>query len=333
MDIVDKMFQGDRLALARLLSILENNTPEVPLVMSRIQQNQDNGYYIGFTGAPGSGKSTLVDKMILQIRNNNLEVGVVAIDPTSPFSGGAILGDRIRMQNHALDPGVFIRSLATRGSLGGLSRAAKNTARILNASGKDYCIIETVGVGQVEIDIVDTADTTVVVLMPDTGDSIQAIKAGIMEIADIIVVNKADLKGTDQLIADLMLMLHENQRHSWWQVPVIATQADKNIGIKELFEKIEEHKEVLKDTGMLVAKRKEQRVSEFMEIIEQTLLDVILESQKDDSEFCEIINNVMAGLIDPYSAAKKVFGNENLIKRWMMRLSSEILIERRRVDA
>jgi LAO/AO transport system kinase len=322
MDIVDKLFQGDRLALARLLTILENDSPQAPQVMRRIQQKRDNGYCIGVTGSPGSGKSTLVDKLILQIRNKNLAVGVIAIDPTSPFSGGAILGDRIRMQNHALDPGVFIRSLATRGSLGGLSRAAKNSARILTASGKDYCIIETVGVGQVEIDIVDTADTTIVVLMPDTGDSIQAIKAGILEIADIIVVNKADMKGTDRLIADLKIMLNENQRHGCWQVPVLATQASGNIGIKELFEKIEEHKQLLQETGALVARRQEQSVGEFMEIIEQTLLDVIKESRKEDSEFCDITKKVMDGVVVPYAGAMEVLGNKTLVKRWVMRVNA-----------
>ncbi|HQG30738.1 MAG TPA: methylmalonyl Co-A mutase-associated GTPase MeaB [Deltaproteobacteria bacterium] len=323
MGLVNKMLAGDRRALAQLLTIIENEKPESSHIMHMVQQNQTNGYYIGVTGSPGSGKSTLVDKIILQIRSLGLKAGVIAVDPSSPFSGGAILGDRIRMQNHALDSGVFIRSLATRGSLGGLSRAAKNSARILNASGKDYCIIETVGVGQIEIDIVDSADTTIVVLMPEAGDSVQAIKAGILEIADIIVVNKADIKGSDRLIADLQVMLQENQRHSWWQIPVLATQATKDIGVKELFEKIEEHRRVLGETGHLQTRRQEQRVTEFMEIIEQKIKDFFKECKKEDTYLKKITEKVKAGELDPYSAAIEALGSNDLFQNLLMKMRGE----------
>lgn len=315
---MEKALAGDRNALSRLLSLIERASPEAVTAMSLIHRQPENGYYVGITGPPGTGKSTLVDKLTLELRKRDFSVGIVAVDPSSPFSGGSVLGDRIRMQRHALDAGVFIRSMASRGSLGGLSRAARDAARVLNCSGRDFCLIETVGAGQVEVDIADAADTTVVVLMPETGDGIQAIKGGILEIADILVVNKADLPGSDRLVSHLQYMLFENQRFDWWDVPVLAVQADENVGVVELLEKIEEHWQVLQEQGRMTSRRREQRERELMEIVGRELSDRLAMGRREDSRFAEIVKKVSDGEMDPHTAAAELLSDRRLMERWLL---------------
>jgi LAO/AO transport system kinase len=312
------MLDGERSALSRLLTLVEEETPEALQVMRFIQGHVGRAYTIGVTGPPGSGKSTLVDKLTLLMRGDGLAVGIVALDPSSPFSGGAILGDRIRMQNHTLDQGVFIRSLATRGSSGGLARATRDTVRLLDASGKDFCIVETVGVGQVELDIIDIADTVIVVSMPETGDSIQAMKAGILEIADILVVNKADLDGAGRLAAYLEEMVRDTQRDQWWQVPVLMSQASRNIGVDTLLSAIADHRRALQQSGEFLARRKQRRAKEFMEVAERTLTDRLRESIGKDPHLSAVYRKVMDGEIDPHSAAVDVLNNISLIPRWLL---------------
>ena len=214
----------------------------------------------------------MVDKLTAVARGKGLSVGIIAVDPTSPFSGGAVLGDRIRMQQHYLDDGVFIRSMATRGSHGGLPRTASAVLKLLDAFGKDVIFVETVGVGQTELDIMETVDATVVVLVPEAGDTIQTMKAGLMEIADIFAVNKADRPGADYLMAELEIMLHQSPKQSWWQVPVITTQAVNGIGIKELYEHIERYYQALEQSGRLALKRQQQRKAEFLQTIERKIM-------------------------------------------------------------
>lgn len=318
LNLARSMLAGERSALSRLLTLLEEETPETASVMRFLQGHTGRAHVIGVTGPPGSGKSTLVDKMTGVMRGEGLTVGIVAFDPSSPFSGGAILGDRIRMQNHALDRGVFIRSLATRGSGGGLARAARNAIRLLDASDKDFCIVETAGVGQVELDVMDVADTVIVVSMPETGDSIQAMKAGILEIADILVVNKADLSGAERLVAYLEDMTRENQRDPWWQVPVVMTQASRNQGIAALFGKIVDHRRALQEWGELLARRRKRRAKEFMELVERKLKDLLMQRASQDEQLSAFFQKVMDGEIDPHSAAIEVLNNSGLARRWLL---------------
>lgn len=317
MDIVNRMLAGDRRALSRLVSVIEKESDEVAEVMQRVQPHTGKAYCLGVTGPPGSGKSTLVDKLALLLRSRDMSVGIIALDPTSPFSGGAILGDRIRMDRHALDQGVFIRSMATRGSLGGLARAVRDTVRLFDASGKDFCIIETVGVGQIELDIVDTADTVVVVSMPETGDSIQVMKAGILEIADILVVNKADLPGAQRLANDLEAMARDNQRYPWWGVPVVPTVAKLNEGLERLMEQVEQHREALQETGQLSVRRQEQRAKELMEIVERLIRDRLMKAKKAGGRLGEIIQEVAEAKLNPHAAAMEILNDRSLFQGWL----------------
>src|SRR5919197_1959015 len=242
-DLVERMLAGDQRALAQLMSHVERHSAEVPEIMRRIAPALGRGYCVGITGPPGAGKSTITATLTAQARQQGHTVGIIAVDPTSPFSGGALLGDRIRMQQHYLDAGVFIRSMATRGSHGGLPQAAQGGRKLLDAFGKDLILLETVGVGQTELDIVEAADTTVVILVPESGDTIQTMKAGIMEIADLFVVNKADRDGADRMLRELRMLVHMHPRSDWWDIPVLSTQAHKNVGIAELHATIEQHRQ------------------------------------------------------------------------------------------
>jgi LAO/AO transport system kinase len=323
MELVDRMLAGNEASLARLITLVEREATEVPQIMSRIYPNLGKAYSVGFTGPPGAGKSSLVDRLTAVMRGSGCTVGIIACDPSSPFSGGAVLGDRIRMQQHYLDKGVFIRSLATRDSRGGLSRAARGAVKLMDASGKDFVLVETVGVGQTELDIVEAADTTVVVLVPEAGDAIQTMKAGLLEIADIFVVNKADREGADGLVAELEKMLHQSPKQEWWQVPVLMTQATKDIGIPELYESILKHKEVLEQTGKLALHRQRQRKSEFMHTIQQRLVARILKLVEREGSMMTSLERVEKGDIDPYSASMEILNNKNLLRQWLAELEQE----------
>ena len=316
MELVDRMLAGDQIALARLISRVENRSPEVPRIMAEIHPHTGRAYRIGITGPPGAGKSTMVDKLTGLLRQQGATVGVVAVDPTSPFTGGALLGDRIRMQQHYLDPGVFIRSMGTRGSFGGLARATKDVVKLLDAFGKDYILVETVGVGQTEMDIVSASDTVVVVLVPEGGDSVQAMKAGLMEIADIFVINKADRGGAERMQAEVQAILMMNGHpNPDWPVPVLLAEADHNKGMAELYEAIGQHRHMLETTHRLVARREGHSKLELVEIMEEKLRERLMNEASSDGLFAEYLAKVKAGVLDPYTAANELFKNKQLLEK------------------
>jgi LAO/AO transport system kinase len=314
-DLVDRMLAGDQRALAQLMSHVERHSAEVPEIMRRIAPALGRGYCVGITGPPGAGKSTLTDKLTAYARQQGQTVGIIAVDPTSPFSGGAILGDRIRMQQHYLDAGVFIRSMATRGSHGGLPQAAQGVRKLLDASGKDLILLETVGVGQTELDIVEAADTTVVLLVPESGDAIQTLKAGILEIADLFVINKADREGADRLLSELRLLVHMHPRYDWWDIPVLATQAHNNVGIVELYATIAQHRQRLADTGQLLIRRRQHRRQELLGLLQQRLMALLVAQLEQHPELLTLNAQVQDGLLDPYTAVEQILGGKDIL-RW-----------------
>jgi len=304
-DLLNKVLEGDRIAAARMITMIENDEEAKNELMSKIYPYTGHAYIIGVTGSPGAGKSTLTDKLVSEIRHHGLTVAIIAIDPTSPFSGGAILGDRIRMQSHYLDPGVFIRSMGTRGSLGGLSRATNEAVKVMDALGKDIVIIETVGVGQSEFDIMHIANTTLVVLTPGAGDAIQTIKAGIMEIADIFVVNKSDLEGSDRVKMEVEAML-DMKKTNGWRPPVVQTASISGNGFQELWHKILDHKNYLESSGHLVNQRKKRLEEEAREILEHEVKKHVWQAVEASGEWEQIVESLYNKEMDPYTAAKKL---------------------------
>lgn len=316
-ELIKEMLAGNKQSLARLITLVERENPQVPEIMEAIHSHTGRAYCIGVTGPPGGGKSTLVGKLISISREKGLEVGVLAVDPTSPFSGGAVLGDRVRMQQHYLDEGVFIRSMATRGSYGGLPKTASGVIKLFDAFGKQVIFVETVGVGQTELDIMETADTTLVVLVPEAGDTVQTMKAGLFEIGDIFVVNKADRPGADYLVAQLEMMLHERPKQSWWQVPVVATQAVNDVGTREVYQHIEHHHQVLEEIGELALRRRRQRRAELLRTIEHKIMTQVIKFIEEDGHLTIYLEKVERGELDPYSAAKEILNTRTLLDNWL----------------
>ena len=311
-DLVRRMLEGDRLALARLITRVENRTPEVPEIMRAVHGRTGRGYVLGVTGPPGAGKSTVVDRLTSLLRAEGLEVGVIAVDPSSPFTGGAVLGDRIRMQTHTLDPGVFIRSMATRGSLGGLARATGDVIKLMDAFGFPWIIIETVGVGQTELDIVRQADTTVVTLVPESGDSIQAMKAGLMEVADVFAVNKADRDGAHALMAELRFSVHLHHtsgtgpKDADWEVPVLALQAVHDVGVDALLAEVKRHRTTLEQAGALDKRRQARRRAELEALLVEEFTAQVTAQVQRDPALARTLELVTAGTLDPYSAVARI---------------------------
>jgi LAO/AO transport system kinase len=274
--------------------------------MRRIYSHTGSAYVVGVTGPPGAGKSTVVDELIRVIREKGLSVGIIAVDPNSPFSGGAILGDRIRMMRHAVDDGVFIRSMGARGHLGGLALAARNTILVLDALGMDIVLAETVGVGQSELEIAGTADTTVVIIPPGLGDGVQAIKAGIMEIADIFVVNKADHPQANKVAADIRDLLRMDLKQREWVPSIVKTIATQNTGLEDLWTRIEQHRNYLAASGELEKRRRDRLEREIIEIAERRLRERVLELSTETPEFHAMLDLVATHQLDPYQAADKI---------------------------
>lgn len=322
MKLVEQMLEGDTLALSRLISLVENESNQTPEIMKLISSRLGRAHRIGITGPPGVGKSTLVDKLTILMRKKDLKVGIVAVDPTSPFTGGAVLGDRIRMQQHYLDEGVFIRSMATRGSMGGLPQTAGAVIKLLDASGKDVILVETVGVGQSEVDIMEKTDTVVVIQCPESGDAVQTMKAGLFEIADIFVVNKADHPDADRLVRDIQGMLHLKQ-HGWWNIPVVSTEAVNDVGIDELYRQVELHYETLCETGQLSQRRRSQRRSDFITTVEHRLTHKLLSAIEQDGQLSHYVEMVEKGELDPYSGADEVLSSGKLLTDWLRQQSSQ----------
>jgi len=311
MSLAKQILEGDIRAASRLMRDIDDRIPSAMNVLKDLYPKTGKGFIIGITGPPGSGKSTLVDKMVDIFRKEGKSVGIVAVDPTSPFTGGAILGDRIRMQRHATDEGVFIRSLATRGCLGGLSRSTQDIVNVMDAMGKDIILVETVGVGQDEVEIVNTAHTSIVVLVPGLGDDIQAIKAGIIEIGDIFVINKCDREGADKVDRDLRMVLEMGRRREdSWEPTIFKTEAILGKGIFELVYGIYRHKQMLEQTQTLEKKLRERTKATFLEILETEVMAHFVEKMEKEGQWETLIDDLVKRRTDPYSVVQKMMSEE-----------------------
>jgi len=305
-ELVDGVLAGRRRHLAKLITLIENEDPAAAEALSLLYRHTGRAHIVGITGPPGSGKSTIVTRMTSEYRKRGKTVGIVAVDPSSPFTGGALLGDRIRMQEHSLDDGVFVRSMGTRGHLGGIARATSDVVRAIDASGKDIIIVETVGAGQSEVEIIDIAHTVVVTDVPGSGDDIQAIKAGIMEIADIFVVNKKDLPGADKKVAEINAMLDLDQNMGQWRPPVLLTNGRTGEGIPELVDKIDEHMVYLRESGALEEKGLQRSRDELHQIMEYRLTQELLSRLQGRPEYEEAIRKIAKRDDDPYTVAQRL---------------------------
>jgi LAO/AO transport system kinase len=302
--LAEAVIKGSPQAAARLISLVENHIDEAVPELRTLHAHTGRASVVGVTGPPGAGKSTLVNALVRLVRATKRRVGVVAVDPTSPFTGGAILGDRIRMQDHSTDPGVFVRSMATRGRLGGLAPATAGTVAVLDAFGCDVVFIETVGAGQGEVEVAGTADTVVLVTVPTLGDSVQTLKAGIMEIGDVFVVNKADRGDADRTATEIKMMLGLAPHHSGWHPPVLLSVATEGSGAAEVLEAVEGHGRYLVDHGLLMARRRARRRREILELVEERLL-----ARLDGDRVDALAARVARGELDPYTAADELLGS------------------------
>jgi len=311
-NIVERLLNGDRRALARMVTLIENEVPAARRYLAELHQHAGRAHIVGVTGAPGAGKSTLVTHIVRELRRRDAKVSVVAVDPTSPFTGGAILGDRIRMMELSYDPNVFIRSMASRGSLGGLSASTRDVVRAMDAAGYNPIIIETVGTGQAEVEVMRTAQTVMVVAAPGMGDDIQAIKAGILEIADIFVVSKADKPGADQTVAELAMLLsldpirrQHDKSKPYWRTPVLKTAAIKDQGITQVVDAMKEHYNYLVESGMLAHRAQRQIRSEIEALILHAVVNT-LKAKTTEDEWLQMIEDIKDRKCDPYSVAAEL---------------------------
>jgi LAO/AO transport system kinase len=303
-DIANRLLSGDVRALARAIRMVEDRDPEVHDVLRRLRGRDGRARVVGVTGPPGSGKSTLCDQLIEAWRGRGHHVGVIAVDPSSPFSGGALMGDRVRMQRHATDRGVFIRSMAARGHLGGLAAAAREAVRLLDAGGRDRCLVETVGVGQSELEVMQTVDTTVVVTTPASGDAVQVLKAGILEIADVFAVNKADLPGAAKIYRELRDLVRQTKAHAAWQPPVVMTSAHTGEGIPELLAAVEGHYDAIAAAGALEDRRRARVRAEVEAIVVERAAESARSALQEGTMERELAGDLRA--VDPYALADRI---------------------------
>jgi LAO/AO transport system kinase len=303
---VERIRAGEVRALARAISAIEDGAAESLPLLKALFPLSGKARVVGLTGAPGAGKSTLVDHLAREYRRQERTVGIIAVDPTSPYTGGAILGDRIRMQAHHADAGIYIRSMATRGNLGGLARSTRDVATVLDASGKDMVLIETVGVGQDEVDIVRLADITIVILVPGMGDDVQTIKAGIMEIADIFVINKSDREGADRVEREIRSMQTLAIRGDQWTPPIVKTVATEGKGVAELADTIENYEKFLRDQNLLLKKKISNWRERLVEMLREALLDRLLRERMTDDDMTRLAADVAEHRRDPYSAVEEI---------------------------
>lgn len=308
-EIAEKVTSGDIRTVAKLIRDIDDKVPEARESLKALYPFTGRAYVVGITGSPGVGKSTLVDQLVTHLRRREQTVGILAVDPTSPFSGGAILGDRVRMQRHSMDEGVFIRSMATRGYFGGLTQSTRSAIDVLDAMGKDYILVETVGVGQDEIDIVRSAHTTIIMLVPGMGDDIQALKAGILEVGDLFVVNKADREGADRTVNDLRMMIEmdENRYKDGWKPPIVTAQAVFDQGIGEILEAIEAHRAFLRASPeRIAARQREKAKNDLTEMIKDQIITQLLAEVVNSGAFEEALTSIMDRTLDPYTACDSI---------------------------